>query len=100
MRVYNLVTISNQNDTNTFLSAPSAIFIAGMSGIPPHGLLFLIPPVTVIGTGLIGWILNIVLVLCSGPLENLPGSSGSAFLEVCLVSNDMYTGIENHIRFL
>lgn len=23
---------------------------------------------TVIGTGLIGWVLNIVLVLCSGPL--------------------------------
>lgn len=36
----------------------------------------------VIGTGLIGWLLNIVLVLCSGPLENLPGPSGSAFLQV------------------
>ncbi|KZT03254.1 APC amino acid permease [Laetiporus sulphureus 93-53] len=45
-------------------AAPSAIFIA------------------VIGTGLIGWILNIVVVLCSGPLENLPGASGSAFLEI------------------
>jgi len=45
-------------------AAPSAIFIA------------------VIGTGLIGWVLNIVLVLCSGPLDNLPGSSGSAFLEI------------------
>ncbi|KAI0830261.1 APC amino acid permease [Trametes gibbosa] len=44
-------------------AAPSAIFIA------------------VIGTGLIGWLLNIVVVLCSGPLENLPGPSGSAFLE-------------------
>ncbi|KAI0790989.1 amino acid permease [Abortiporus biennis] len=44
--------------------APSAIFIA------------------VIGTGLIGWLLNIVLVLCSGPLENLPGPSGSAVLEI------------------
>jgi amino acid transporter len=31
-------------------AAPSAIFIA------------------VIGTGLIGWVLNIVLILCSGPL--------------------------------
>jgi hypothetical protein len=31
-------------------AAPSAIFIA------------------VIGTGIIGWLLNIVLVLCSGPL--------------------------------
>ncbi|KAF8889049.1 APC amino acid permease [Infundibulicybe gibba] len=45
-------------------AAPSAIFIA------------------VIGTGLIGWLLNIVLVLCSGPLENLPGASGSAMLEI------------------
>ncbi|KAL9710756.1 polyamine transporter tpo5 [Leucoagaricus gongylophorus] len=45
-------------------AAPSAIFIA------------------VIGTGLIGWLLNIVMILCSGPLENLPGLSGSAFLQV------------------
>ncbi|KAG6861811.1 hypothetical protein C0995_011692 [Termitomyces sp. Mi166 len=45
-------------------AAPSAIFIA------------------VIGTGLIGWLLNIVMVICSGPLENLPGPSGSAFLEI------------------
>ncbi|KAF5376052.1 hypothetical protein D9615_007717 [Tricholomella constricta] len=45
-------------------AAPSAIFIA------------------VLGTGLIGWLLNIVMVLCSGPLENLPGASGSAFLEI------------------
>jgi hypothetical protein len=36
----------------------------------------------VIGTGLIGWLLNIVMVLCSGPLENLPGPSGSAFLTI------------------
>jgi amino acid permease (GABA permease) len=48
-------------------AAPSAIFIA------------------VIGTGLIGWLLNIILVLCSGPLENLPGASGSAFLEILYV---------------
>ncbi|TFY55690.1 hypothetical protein EVJ58_g8087 [Rhodofomes roseus] len=48
-------------------AAPSAIFIA------------------VIGTGLIGWILNIVMVLCSGPLENLPGASGSAFLEIMVL---------------
>ncbi|EGO20408.1 hypothetical protein SERLADRAFT_453070 [Serpula lacrymans var. lacrymans S7.9] len=45
-------------------AAPAAIFIA------------------VIGTGILGWILNIVLVLCSGPLENLPGPSDSAFLEI------------------
>lgn len=43
--------------------APSAIFIA------------------VLGTGLIGWLLNIVLVLCSGPLENL-AESDSAFLQI------------------
>ncbi|KAF9054202.1 APC amino acid permease [Panaeolus papilionaceus] len=48
-------------------AAPSAIFIA------------------VIGTGLIGWLLNIVLVLCSGPFENLPGESGSAFLEILVL---------------
>ncbi|KAF8508070.1 amino acid/polyamine transporter I [Gautieria morchelliformis] len=45
-------------------AAPAAIFIA------------------VIGTGLIGWLLNIVLILCSGPLANLPGPSGSAFLQI------------------
>ncbi|KAI1787362.1 APC amino acid permease [Ganoderma leucocontextum] len=48
-------------------AAPSAIFIA------------------VIGTGLLGWLLNIVLILCSGPLENLPGASGSAFLEIMVL---------------
>ncbi|KAF5314307.1 hypothetical protein D9619_011759 [Psilocybe cf. subviscida] len=48
-------------------AAPSAIFIA------------------VIGTGLFGWILNIVLILCSGPLENLPGASGSAVLEILVL---------------
>ncbi|KAF7986306.1 hypothetical protein HWV62_35262 [Athelia sp. TMB] len=44
-------------------AAPSAIFIA------------------VIGTGIIGWLLNIVLVLCSGPLEDLLDAE-SAFLEI------------------
>jgi len=38
--------------------------------------------VAVIGTGLIGWILNISLVLCSGPIENLPGPTGLAFIEI------------------
>lgn len=59
--------------------------------------------ITVIGTGLLGWLLNIVLVLCSGPLcvllrlfyafipdiafrADLPGPSGSAFLQACNVS--------------
>ncbi|KIJ60931.1 hypothetical protein HYDPIDRAFT_42996 [Hydnomerulius pinastri MD-312] len=45
-------------------AAPTAIFIA------------------VIGTGSLGWILNVVVVLCSGPIENLPGVSGSAFLQI------------------
>ncbi|KIJ47259.1 hypothetical protein M422DRAFT_74835 [Sphaerobolus stellatus SS14] len=45
-------------------AAPAAIFIA------------------VIGTGLIGWLFNIVLILCSGPLENLPGPSGNAVLQI------------------
>jgi amino acid transporter len=45
-------------------AAPSAIFIA------------------VVGTGLLGWLLNIVLVLCSGPLADLPGVSDSAFLQI------------------
>ncbi|KAH7882215.1 APC amino acid permease [Phlebopus sp. FC_14] len=48
-------------------AAPTAIFIA------------------VIGTGSIGWILNIVLVLCSGPIEDLPGVSGSAFLQIMVL---------------
>ncbi|CCO30199.1 putative amino-acid permease C15C4,04c [Rhizoctonia solani AG-1 IB] len=46
------------------VAAPAAIFIA------------------VVGTGLIGWLFNIVLVLCSGPLEDLPGPSGLAVLEI------------------
>ncbi|KAF9512453.1 hypothetical protein BS47DRAFT_1382962 [Hydnum rufescens UP504] len=46
------------------VAAPSAIFVA------------------VIGTGLIGWLLNITLVLCSGPFENLPGATGLAFIEI------------------
>ncbi|KAJ6463398.1 APC amino acid permease [Mycena sanguinolenta] len=45
-------------------AAPAAIFIA------------------VIGTGLIGWLLNIVLVLCSGDLTDLPGVSNSAMLQI------------------
>lgn len=45
-------------------AAPAAIFIA------------------VIGTGLLGWLFNIVLILCSGPFENLPGPSGSAVLQI------------------
>jgi len=38
--------------------------------------------VAVIGTGLLGWLLNIVLILCSGDLADLPGPSGSAFLAI------------------
>lgn len=51
-------------------AAPSAIFIAGMCSLAliiaqRVDLEFVI---VVIGTGLIGWLLNIVMVLCSGPL--------------------------------
>lgn len=48
-------------------AAPAAIFIA------------------VIGTGILGWLLNIVLMLCSGPIESLPGISGSAFLQIMVL---------------
>ncbi len=46
------------------IAAPVAIFVA------------------VIGTGMIGWVLNVVLVLCSPDITTLPGPSGSAFLEI------------------
>jgi amino acid transporter len=46
------------------IAAPVAIFVA------------------VIGTGALGWVLNVVLVLCSPDIATLPGASGSAFLEV------------------
>ncbi|KAF9784694.1 APC amino acid permease [Thelephora terrestris] len=45
-------------------AAPAAIFIA------------------VVGTGILGWLFNIVLILCSGPFENLPGQSGNAVLQI------------------
>ncbi|KAJ2914891.1 hypothetical protein MD484_g5515, partial [Candolleomyces efflorescens] len=49
-------------------AAPSAIFIA------------------VIGTGLIGWLLNIIVVLCSGSFEALQNTtSGSAFLDILVL---------------
>ncbi|KIP02544.1 hypothetical protein PHLGIDRAFT_122381 [Phlebiopsis gigantea 11061_1 CR5-6] len=41
--------------------------------------------VSIIGTGLLGWLLNIVLVLCSGPFEDLPGPSDSAFLQILVL---------------
>ena len=46
------------------IAAPVAIFVA------------------VIGTGMLGWVLNVVMVLCSGDLADLPGPSGSAFLQI------------------
>ncbi|KZV68624.1 APC amino acid permease [Peniophora sp. CONT] len=45
-------------------AAPAAIFIA------------------VIGTGLLGWLLNITVVVCSGNFADLPGPSDSAFLQI------------------
>ncbi|KAI0255535.1 APC amino acid permease [Lactifluus subvellereus] len=59
--------ISYEEVKRAAYAAPAAIFIA------------------VIGTGLLGWLLNIVLVLCSGPLDNLPGPSGSAFLQIMVL---------------
>ena len=38
-----------------------------------------------IGTGIAGWLLNIVLILCSGPFADLPGPSGSAFLAIMVL---------------
>ncbi|KDQ17003.1 hypothetical protein BOTBODRAFT_106374 [Botryobasidium botryosum FD-172 SS1] len=49
------------------IAAPIAIFVA------------------VIGTGLIGWLLNIVLVLCSGPIDALPGPAGLAMIEIMFI---------------
>jgi amino acid transporter len=46
------------------IAAPVAIFVA------------------VVNTGLIGFVLNVVLVLCSGDLADLPGPGGSAFLQI------------------
>lgn len=45
-----LVQIDSEEVKRAAYAAPTAIFVA------------------VIGTGLLGWLLNIVLVLCSGPL--------------------------------
>ncbi|KAI6112086.1 amino acid/polyamine transporter I [Pisolithus croceorrhizus] len=56
-------------------AAPSAIFIA------------------VIGTGILGWILTVVLVLCSGPIGNLPGTSGSAFLQIMVTRMGVPAGL-------
>ncbi|KAG8699748.1 hypothetical protein FRC08_005127 [Ceratobasidium sp. 394] len=60
----NFLTHISEEVKHAAVAAPSAIFIS------------------VLGTGLIGWLLNIALVLCSGPLENLPGPAGLAFLEI------------------
>ncbi|KAK4685837.1 choline transport protein, partial [Tremellales sp. Uapishka_1] len=49
------------------IAAPVAIFVA------------------VINTGIIGWILNIVLCICAGDQTNLPGPSANAFLEIMYI---------------
>ncbi|KAF7982272.1 hypothetical protein HWV62_29521 [Athelia sp. TMB] len=44
--------------------------------------------VAIIGTGLLGWLLNIVLILCSGPLSVLqaaPELAGSTFLTIMAI---------------
>ena len=38
-----------------------------------------------VGTASAGWLLNIALVLCSGPFPDLPGPSGSAFLAIMVL---------------
>ncbi|KAL1409273.1 polyamine transporter tpo5 [Vanrija albida] len=49
------------------VAAPVAIFLA------------------VISTGILGWVLNIVMVLVSGPLADLPGSTGNAYLAILIL---------------
>ncbi|ORY24059.1 amino acid/polyamine transporter I [Naematelia encephala] len=46
------------------IAAPVAIFVA------------------VLNTGMIGWVLNIVMCVCAGDVTLLPGSSGNAFLAI------------------
>ncbi|KIJ62729.1 hypothetical protein HYDPIDRAFT_176497 [Hydnomerulius pinastri MD-312] len=41
--------------------------------------------IATIGTAISGWLLNIVLILCSGPISDLPGPSGSAFLAIMVL---------------
>lgn len=57
------------------IAAPVAIFVA------------------VIGTGIFGWIYNIVYVICSGPFSDLPGVSGYApagIIVRCVGKNGFY----------
>ncbi|KAH9976791.1 amino acid permease-domain-containing protein [Lactifluus volemus] len=74
----------------------SASYVFGSDGVVnrtngwDNGIAFLFGLLSVqwtvlIGTGLLGWVLNIVLILCSGPLEDLPGASGSAFLQIMVL---------------
>ena len=100
-----LVRLASLYHSSIYLSwslAPAAIFIAG--GLSVKDITLKCSSfVSVIGTGLLGWLLNIVVVLCSGPLcvllqlfdafipdtafrSDLPGPSGSAFLQACDVS--------------
>ncbi|KAH7904620.1 amino acid/polyamine transporter I [Hygrophoropsis aurantiaca] len=41
--------------------------------------------IATVGTVVSGWLLNIALILCSGPFDALPGPSGSAFLEIMVL---------------
>ncbi|KAG9315648.1 amino acid/polyamine transporter I [Chiua virens] len=45
------------------------------------------------GTAIFGWILSIVLVLCSGSFTDLPGPSGSAFLTIMVLRLGYRTSI-------
>ncbi|KAH7909898.1 APC amino acid permease [Hygrophoropsis aurantiaca] len=41
--------------------------------------------IATVGTAISGWLLNIILILCSGSFDALPGPSGSAFLEIMVL---------------
>ena len=61
--------MNTKTDEGRIFIAPAAIFIAGMSEpSKPQNCTLTQRVILVIGTGLIGWLLNIVLVLCSGSL--------------------------------
>ena len=46
-----------------------------------------------VGTASAGWLLNIALILCSGPFSDLPGPSGSAFLAIMVLRLGLRTSL-------
>ena len=49
--------------------------------------------IATVGTAIAGWLLNIVLILCSGDFADLPGPSGSAFLAIMVLRMGTPVGI-------